>query len=354
MKSPFRYLLPTFFSGLFDDPRLYIKVRPSGRGLLFDCGKLHQLAKRVIKSLDAVFVSHAHMDHFMGISALTRSMHVASRTLELFGPPEIADRMEHHLGCFDWNLAEPWWGSWRVHAVERGRMRQSLFAGAEGFVRRAGPEEELAGAIYENPWLEVHAELFDHRIPVLGFRIVEKPCFSIDPKRLEEAGYTPGPWLEDLRRHLGAGRTFQELAVQRHDGAMEVLQNLVPLYRRICRLQPPAAIGYLTDVALNDQNLGRIRSFFSGVSLLVCECSFLAAEKKQARRSFHLCSEDFNLLLDQLRPALAMPMHLSKTYLKRSGDLYGELDPPAETRLLRLPDYRSPRPLLADELPLLT
>ena len=34
----FRYLQPSFFAGLLDDPVLYIQVRPTGRGLLFDCG----------------------------------------------------------------------------------------------------------------------------------------------------------------------------------------------------------------------------------------------------------------------------------------------------------------------------
>ena len=34
----FRYLQPSFFSGLLDDPILFINVRPTGRGILIDCG----------------------------------------------------------------------------------------------------------------------------------------------------------------------------------------------------------------------------------------------------------------------------------------------------------------------------
>ena len=68
-RLPFRCIEPYFFAGLLDDPVLLLKVRPLGRSLLFDCGRIHHLAKRVIRNLDAVFISHAHMDHFMGVDS---------------------------------------------------------------------------------------------------------------------------------------------------------------------------------------------------------------------------------------------------------------------------------------------
>jgi hypothetical protein len=46
-----------------------------------------------------------------------------------------------------------------------------------------------------------------------------------------------------------------------------------------------------------------------------------------------------------------LPMHLSKAYIRRPLELYGELAPPPGTRLLRLPDYLTPRPRLLNELP---
>ena len=59
MQEPglFRYLQPGFFSGLIDDPVMLINIRPTGRGILLDCGQLHHLAKRVLRSIDALFIS---------------------------------------------------------------------------------------------------------------------------------------------------------------------------------------------------------------------------------------------------------------------------------------------------------
>jgi ribonuclease Z len=69
LPSVFKQIEPTFPAGLLDDPLLLVRVRATGRSLLFDCGPLHHLAKRTIKSIDAIFISHAHMDHFMGMDA---------------------------------------------------------------------------------------------------------------------------------------------------------------------------------------------------------------------------------------------------------------------------------------------
>jgi phosphoribosyl 1,2-cyclic phosphodiesterase len=66
-RPPFRYCEPAFFGGLLDDPLLYLRIRPEGQALLFDCGQIAHLAKRVVKPIIAVFITHAHMDHIMGV-----------------------------------------------------------------------------------------------------------------------------------------------------------------------------------------------------------------------------------------------------------------------------------------------
>ena len=112
-RLPFRYLEPTFFAGLFDDPLLLVHARPLGKSCLFDCGQIHHLAKRVLKKIEALFISHAHMDHFMGIDTFVRHNHVSPRTVDIYGPPGIAGK----LAGYDWNLTEPYWCTLRVHEV---------------------------------------------------------------------------------------------------------------------------------------------------------------------------------------------------------------------------------------------
>lgn len=355
MKLPFHSFEPTFFAGLLDDPLLWLRVRPWGRSLLVDCGPIHHLAKRVVRSLDAVFVSHAHMDHFMGMDTLVRQVHVAPRRLAIFGPPGLAGRLEHKLKAYDWNLCEEHWCTLELAEVHPGQLARFEFRGAEGFACR--PLGELPcrdGVIFANRYLQVRGALCDHRLPVLALRLEERPGFAIDRTRLAASGLVPGDWLQRLKRLVVRGElggSTIEVPRLRQGEPVSATLPAAELYRAIAVTRTPASIGYVTDVGFTPENRATLGRLLSGVTLLVCECTFLAAEAAKARASWHLCTTDLNTLLAELRPRYVLPMHLSKGYLHRTEELYQELQPPAGTTVLRLPDHVAPRPLLPPEVP---
>ncbi len=355
-RFPFRHLEPTFFAGLLDDPVLYLRVRPTGRALMFDCGQIHHLAKRVLKSVDALFISHAHMDHFMGIDTFIRNNHVSPRTIDIYGPPGMAGKTARKLAGYDWNLSEPSWCSLRVHEVFPDRTATYVLPGAEGFPCRFDREEPRPGKlIHRDDALTVETDLCDHKIPSLMYRIMEQPAFSLEEKKLEQAGLIRGNWLRILKKRFYGGFLDQEplTVLRRRDETVreEIVSDARALYETIRADEQPAAIGYLTDVGFSDENLVKILSLMEEVTLLVCECSFLAGDRDKARISYHLSTTDLNHLMDRLRPPFVLPMHLSKSYSGQSGSIYEELDPPAGVTLLRLPDHVAPRPLLASEVP---
>jgi ribonuclease Z len=356
-RLPFRYLEPTFCAGLLDDPVLLVNVRPLGRAILLDCGQIHHLAKRVLKSLDAVFVTHAHMDHFMGFDTLVRHIHVSPRTVELFGPPGIAGKVSAKLAGYDWNLTEFYWCSFRVHEVHADRMLHFTLPGAEGFPCRPDGETSRQGTeIYRNGFLTVDADLCDHNtLPTLVFRISERPTFWIDGGKTAAAGFVPGEWLRELKSRFYRGELDGKtitLPTRSPDGGMgEKTVDGRDLFEAIRRDQEPASIGYLTDIGASDANLATVRRLLSGVTLLACECSFLAADVAKARKSHHLCTADVSALARELRPGWLLPMHLSKSYNTKGHLIYDEMALAPETRLIRLPEHLTPRPLLPGEFP---
>ena len=355
-RLPFRCVEPTFFSGLLDDPVLYLFIRPLGKGFLFDCGQIHHLAKRVLKSVDALFISHAHMDHFMGIDTFIRNNHVSPRTIDIFGPPGIAGKTAFKLAGYDWNLSEPYWCSLRVHEVCPDRTATYFLPGAEGFpCRLTGEEPRPDRIIYGNDFVKVEAELCEHKIPSLIFRITERPSFGVDETKLQQAGLVRGNWLRSLKKRFYGGMPDREplTVLRRRDEKIgeEVVGDARVLYENIRREEAPAGIGYLTDIGFNDENLAKVLPLMQGVALLVSECSFLAQDREKARVSRHLCTTDLNYIMDKLRPPFVLPMHLSKSYSDRSRLVYEELEPPPGVTLLRLPDHVAPRPLLAAEVP---
>ncbi|NJC87439.1 MAG: MBL fold metallo-hydrolase [Desulfuromonas sp.] len=352
----FHTVEPYLCSGLLDDPLLLVRIRPTGRSLLFDCGQLQHLAKRTLRSIDAVFVTHAHMDHFMGFDHVVRHTHVSPRPLDLFGPPGIATRVAHKLGSYDWNLAEEWWRTIFVHEVHKEWIERYRFAGARGFrEERIGNEPRCGAEIYANEHVTVAAQLCDHGLPVLAFRLTEQEIFSIDPSRLTAEGLHPGPWLRQLKgRWKGGGlggQPLDVLCVTANGPEAATVADDAALYRRLRAVRPAAGIGYVTDIGFTTANCEILREMMTEVSLLCCECTFLAADEAKARNSRHLCSSDVNRLAADLRPKVLLPMHLSKAYIHRPFDVYTELSPPIGTRLLRLPDYVTARPKLLTELP---
>jgi ribonuclease Z len=354
-RSHFRFVEPTFCAGLIDDPLLYLFVRPLGTALLFDCGQVHHLAKRVLKSVAAVFITHLHMDHFMGIDTLIRFNHVSPRTIEVFGPPGIVAKMAGKFGGYEWNLAESFWGAFLVHEIHPGRTATYLFSGPEGFTcRLLGEADRPDRVIYRNERLCVEAELCDHRVPALIFRVTEDEAFSIDEAKLAAAGFVGGNWLRLLKkRFYGRERDNAPIVALVREGegvAQRPVEDPQALYNAIRKRETPASIGYVTDVAFSGENVEKIVSLLTGVTLLVSEASFLVRDLDKARASSHLCTADLNLLLERLRPLFFLPMHLSKSYIGREELIYGEFVLPPETTLLRLPPRLTPRPLLPGEL----
>lgn len=354
LRQPFRCLEPTFCAGLLDDPVLLLRVRPRGRNLLVDCGQVQHLAKRVLKAVDALFISHAHMDHFMGLDTFIRNVHVSPRTFDLYGPPGLAERLTHKLAAYDWNLTEESWCSFRVHEIGEETIRTFCLPGARGFPCHFDGERPRTPVIFEDRYLEVTADLGDHKIPVLFFRFTEKPSFSVDDRKLVAAGLEKGPWLKELKSLFFRGELEGgAVTVPRRRGGRleEATESARPLYEGIRQQRPAASIGYLTDIGFTEPNRDRIERLLHGVTILVCECTFLEKDRDKARLSYHLCTEDVNALVRQLRPRYLLPIHLSKGNVGRGDRLYEELTMPPGVTLLRLPEHIPPRPLLLSEVP---
>src|SRR3989475_9486226 len=97
MKATFR---PRLLNGQTGDPALLLNLRWQGRALLVDLGRIDRTPAPVLLSIEAVFVSHTHMDHFMGFDQLLRVFLARDATLRLYGPAGLAD-------CVAGKLARP-------------------------------------------------------------------------------------------------------------------------------------------------------------------------------------------------------------------------------------------------------
>ncbi len=349
-KLPFKVLKPCFCSGLLEDPLLLLRFKSKNGNILVDCGQIDHLAKRILKSISTVFISHAHMDHFIGFDSFTRSVLVSNKTIKVFGPEGIAKKAESRLKAYDWNLTEPYFCKFILYEVCHSVIKAYTLDGSKGFSLEFNKEfSKINNVIFENSQLVVEAAICDHKIPVLIFKMTENPGFEVSEKKITKAGFKLGPWINQLKEWYYDGGKDKEIEVLRLDCSTQAV-NANLLYDLTKRESTAASIGYLTDVGFTEENVTVILKLMKGVDLLVSECTYLKENKQKARDSYHLCTDDVNLLLTTLHPKYFLPMHLSKTYLKRSEEFYKELSLPDNCRLIRLPERIGRPPQLPREI----
>lgn len=95
---------PNLVNGSTGDLALFVDCLFERRALLFDLGDIHALPPRKLLRISHVFVTHAHMDHFIGFDWLLRILLGRERDLHLFGPPGFVAQVEHKLSAYTWNL----------------------------------------------------------------------------------------------------------------------------------------------------------------------------------------------------------------------------------------------------------
>jgi ribonuclease Z len=72
--------------------------------MLLELGRLEDLSVREILKVSDVFVSHTHVDHFIGFDHMLRCSLNRAQPLRLFGPKGFIDNVRGKLAGYTWNL----------------------------------------------------------------------------------------------------------------------------------------------------------------------------------------------------------------------------------------------------------
>ena len=97
---------PILINGRFGDSGLFVGPMFEKRAVQFDLGDLAALPARRVLRIAHVFVSHAHIHHFVGFDALLRVLVCREATVHLYGPSGFIERVGHKLQPYQWNLAD--------------------------------------------------------------------------------------------------------------------------------------------------------------------------------------------------------------------------------------------------------
>ncbi len=316
----------------FGDPGLYVDFRFERRAFLFDLGDNAALAPRKLLRVSHVFVSHTHMDHFIGFDRLLRICVGRHAALAMYGPPGFIDRVEHRLAAYTWDRADRYEVALLITATEldeAGATRSARFDTRRRFEREPLPDGRVGdGVIVDEREFQVRCALLDHRTPCLGFALEEKTHLNVWKNRLVAMGFKTGPWLAELKRAALAGAPdetpvrvwWREVqGVHEQTVALGALKPALEFVRG-------QKLGYVTDVVFHDANFDRIVALARGADLLFIESVFLDQDVAHATQKQHLTARQAGLIARAAAVRAVIPFHFSPRYTDREAALREELD----------------------------
>jgi len=292
--------------------------------MMFDLGQNDPLSPRELLALTDVFVTHCHIDHFVGFDRLLRVCLGRPARIRLYGPADFIRHVAARLGGYLWNLADRYDLGLELEVLEvgeGGRGRTATFRLVDGFAPSAEREVELVdGIVLDEDDLRVRVAILDHKTPCLGYVLEEKGHIGIKKNLLESRGWPVGPWLNEVKS--AARAELADTATFDVPGAgVATLGQL-----RDCLVQGPGQrVAYLTDLGYTASNLERIKALAFGADLLFIESSFGAGEGERARDRFHLTTHQAGWIARHLEAARVIPFHLSLRHAHERDALIAEV-----------------------------
>ena len=328
---------PSFSSYLvndvFGDPGLYVEVRWSKRALLFDLGHNDRLGPTRLLKAGEIFISHTHMDHFIGFDTLLRVALGRGKTLTLFGPPGLIDNVQGKLRGYTWNLVDGYPLTIVVREFHEGEVRQAAFRASDGFQPSTQATVSMPYGdgplftILEDPMFTVKTVALNHRIPSLAYSLEEQFHINVNKQKLHEAGLRVGAWLTDVKQHIWQGQpddfrfTVALYDAHRREDREFVLGEVKERFLTISRGQK---IVYVVDARYDEENEAKIIALAHGADIFYCEAPYLDCDAEKARDRYHLTARQAGLMARKAHVRDLVVFHFSPRYTGQGESLERE------------------------------
>ncbi|MFP4573277.1 MAG: ribonuclease Z [Desulfobacterales bacterium] len=276
------------------DPALFVPFFYERRALLFDAGEISALSPRDILKISHVFITHTHMDHFIGFDRILRICLGREKTLRVFGPEGFIQKISSKLRAYTWNLVHNYAAPLVLHVTEirSDRLVSCRFDCGNRFEPSPLEYDAFnAPLLYHEPGFIVEAAILDHDIACMGYALKERLSINIRKEALDEMGLIPGPWLYELKQSLYADQDPEsrfKIPASFCSKFQPAGFRLGELADRLAIVTRGRKIAYITDVAFNKENIKKIISLARDADHLFIEAGFLEEDKDIAARKKHL------------------------------------------------------------------
>jgi ribonuclease Z len=305
MEPIFHFRLP---KDVFEDPFLFVRILREKRAIQFDIGDVSVLTPSELYKITDVFVTHPHIDHFIGFDALVRVALRRETPLNVYGPPKITSCVAGKLRGYDWNLIRDYPLVINVFSFDGRELLHSVFRAENRFRREKGAKTASDGTLLASPLFKVKAAKLSHGTPCLAYTIEEEYHINIDKDRLLRKGLEVGPWLglfkKMLREHAPSGSSIVVSGKRRTFGELSDIATITPGQK----------ISFATDIAMTRRNITTLAELVEGSDILFCEAYYLDRDRELARQRSHLTAKACGSVARKAGVKKLVVIHVSPKY----------------------------------------
>ena len=324
MKSAF---VPRLVNHPFGDPGLFVELRYEGTAMLFDLGRIERRPPLSLLKLQHVFVSHTHMDHFIGFDHLLRIFLARDRNLHLYGPPGFIDNVRGRIAGYTWNLIESYPLVLTVHEIGQETVKRVRLPARTAFAPEDTGEREFDGTLLDTKTHFVKTSHLDHKIPSMGFALEEKTRLNVQAEKLAALGAQPGPWLNKVKQAIRSDAPSElTITAEWRDGETTATKNFLLGDLRDSLVVETAGtkIAYVVDTIFSADNMKRICDLVQGADVFYCESLFLDSERDEATKRHHLTARQAGTLARAAGVKRLENFHFSSRYERDPSPFHKE------------------------------
>jgi len=321
---------PSFHTRLlnnpFDDPGLYVRLLREGRAMLFDSGFTTSLSNRDILKISDIFISHTHVDHFLGFDSILRLHLMKEKPLRIYGPQGFIDCLQGKLKGYTWNIIGGYPLIIEAVEVNEKAMTKAVFKAGNSFRCDDMVSMPFDGILMKDSFFNVRAVILDHQISCLAFSLEEDYHININKAKLSELNLPVGQWLGELKRAIRESYRLQpqnsELTSFKVDNRVFKLKELT----EIATITKGQKLSYVVDAIGSEENIMKIVRLVRGSDILFIEAYFLDRDRERARERYHLTAREAGRIAREAGVGKMIPFHFSPKYIDNPEEILKEAE----------------------------
>ncbi|MFT5619209.1 MAG: ribonuclease Z [Arenicella sp.] len=268
---------------------------------LCECGEASGLSVKDCQNVRAIFISHTHIDHFIGFDKVLRHQLGIGKRVIICGPKGIAKQVQAKVKSYLWNLATPDAITYEIREIiTTSQIETYEIQPPTWELKRLGTETKL----YENERFSVDFAILDHKTDSIAYHFKEQDSVNIN---LGNGNFRGGKWINELKQAYDNGESERQIKI---DGTNHLASALFHLLE----VKKGDSLGVIMDHGATESNHSVIKTHFANSNQVFIESFYKLEDKEKAEKKAHSYSSASGKIMQECHVENAIPVHFSRKY----------------------------------------